>query len=190
MNLSVLPGLAIAGYVGLQAHAALRSARVTERAPLVSAGQLARRAFTTVADVPLAEAVRRAGEIGATSMIVTTSDGRPQSLVSGVRLDGVPRERRPWIPVSDVAQPITTGMVLDARLSGQAVLDALRRHPAGEYLVVDPVGHLLGVLATIDVAAVLDPSIATAVVTTNPVAPYRPPEDGVTGGYAPRRDFR
>ena len=112
--------------------------------------------------MPLAEAMRRAGEMGATSMIVTTSDGRPQSLVSGAQLDGIPRDRRPWIPVSDVARPITTGMVLDARLSGQAVLDALHRYPAGEYLVVEPAGQLLGVLAAIDVAAVLDPKILTA----------------------------
>lgn len=162
VSLSVLPGLGIAAYIGLQAHSSLRAARVTDRAPLVSAGQLARRAFTTAADVPLAEAMRRAGQIGATSMIVTTSDGRPQALVSGSQLDGIPRERRPWIPVSDVALPITTGMVLDARLTGHAVLDALRRHPAGEYLVVEPAGQLLGVLAAIDVAAVLDPSIVTA----------------------------
>jgi Zn-dependent protease len=156
----LLPGLVVSAYIGAAAHTAMKSAKVTDRTPLISAGQLARRALTAFADLPLAEALRRASSIGATSVIVTTSDGSPQSLLCGAQVDAIPIDRRPWVPVSSVSRPITDGMVLDARLSGQAVLDALRRHPAGEYLVVEPAGQLLGVLTAIDVAAVLDPSSA------------------------------
>jgi hypothetical protein len=89
--------------------------------------------------------------------VITSSDGRPEGLVSGAAVDAVPPERRPWVPVSSVARPLAPGLVLDARLDGQAVLAALRSTPAGEYLVVDPGGAVLGVLATVDVVAAVDP---------------------------------
>jgi len=147
----------VAVYVALNAQAALRRAAVSERAPGLSAGRLARRALTAPADLPLGEAMRRAGLLGATAVVVTAGDGSPQSLVSGAKVDSTPVERRPWVSVSSVASPITEGLVLDARLVGQGVLDALRTHPASEYLVVDPVGAVLGVLAAVDVVAAVDP---------------------------------
>lgn len=149
--------LFVAAYLGLNAQAALRRAQLSEWAPTLSAGRLARRALTATADLPLAEALRRAELIGATSVVVTTGDGSPQSLVSGAKVDATPAERRPWVTVSSVARPITEGLVLDARLTGQSVLDALRSSPASEYLVVEPAGRILGVLATVDVVATVDP---------------------------------
>jgi hypothetical protein len=41
-------------------------------------------------------------------------------------------------------------MVLPADLSGMALLDAIRRAPATEYLLVEPSGQVFGVLATSD----------------------------------------
>lgn len=158
---SAVLALLVGAYLGTSAAAALRRARLSERAPGLSAGRLARRATTATADLPLAEALRRAGLVGATSVVVTTRDGTPAAIVSGAQVDATPAERRPWVSVSSVARPITEGLVLDARLSGQSVLDALRTHPASEYLVVAPapdrLSHLVGVLATVDVVAAVDP---------------------------------
>jgi len=149
--------LFLAAYLGTNAAAALRRAGLADRAPGLSAGRLARRALTATGDLPLAEALRRAGAAGASAVVITSSDGRPEGLVSGAAVDAVPPERRPWVPVSSVARPLAPGLVLDARLDGQAVLAALRSTPAGEYLVVDPGGAVLGVLATVDVVAAVDP---------------------------------
>jgi hypothetical protein len=41
-------------------------------------------------------------------------------------------------------------MVLSADLQGMALLDALRRVPATEYLLVEPSGEVVGVLAARD----------------------------------------
>jgi len=111
-------------------------------------------------------ALRRAGTVGATALVVTSSDGRARSLVSGARVDATPADRRPWVSVGELANPITEGLVLDARLVGQAVLDALREHPASEYLVVEPAGAVLGVLATVDVVASIDPRQAARAART------------------------
>lgn len=156
----------VAAYVAVNAQAALRSAGVAERTPGLSAGRLARRALTAPSDLPLGEALRRAGTVGATALVVTSSDGRARSLVSGARVDATPADRRPWVSVGELANPITEGLVLDARLVGQAVLDALREHPASEYLVVEPAGAVLGVLATVDVVASIDPRQAARAART------------------------
>ena len=45
---------------------------------------------------------------------------------------------------------IDPGLVLPADLSGMALLDAVRRSPATEYLLVEPSGQVFGVLAASD----------------------------------------
>jgi CBS domain-containing protein len=67
----------------------------------------------------------------------------------------VPEARRPWTPVADVARPVEPGLTLTDTLTGEQLLDALRQLPASEYLVVGRDGGLVGVLAAVDVARVL-----------------------------------
>ena len=59
------------------------------------------------------------------------------------------------MPVGSVARSLGDGMVLDASLTGEPLLEALRRTPASEY-VVDDAGSFR-VLAAADVAAALAP---------------------------------
>jgi hypothetical protein len=77
--------------------------------------------------------------------------------MNGRAVDATPVQRRPWVPLASVTRPLARGLVLEAGLSGESVLDALRATPASEYLVVDPAGSVVGVLSTVDVAALLDP---------------------------------
>jgi Zn-dependent protease len=153
-------GVAVAAWIFMGARATVRGADVSARTPALSAGRLARRALLAAADLPLAEALRRARAVGATAVVVTERDGRPSGLMNGRAVDAMPESRRPWVPLSTVARPLTAGLVLDARLRGESVLDALRATPATEYLVVEPGGKVVGVLATIDVMATLDPRLA------------------------------
>ncbi|UMG92501.1 hypothetical protein [Nocardioides sp. TF02-7] len=62
-----------------------------------------------------------------------------------------PLERRPWLPVSAVARTLEPGLRLPASIDGGSLLDAIRRTPANEYLLVEDDGRLYGVLATADV---------------------------------------
>jgi CBS domain-containing protein len=141
---------------------AVQGSRVTERAEEVEVARLARPALGVYADVPLAEAIRRAKQAGAKALVVVDRDGTPSALASDQAIEAIPEQRRPWVPVSSVSRPIVEGLILDGRLAGQAVLAALRAQPAGEYLVVGPEDDLLGVLVTTDLAAVLDPRLAKA----------------------------
>jgi hypothetical protein len=62
-----------------------------------------------------------------------------------------PPQRRPWIEAGTLARTLEPNLVLSADLSGLALLDAIRKAPATEYLLVEPSGQVYGVLATRDV---------------------------------------
>src|SRR5262249_58219424 len=61
-----------------------------------------------------------------------------------------PPQRRPWIDAGSMARTIEPSLILPADLSGMALLEAMRRAPASEYLLVEPSGQVYGVLAAKD----------------------------------------
>lgn len=155
--------LLVAGFIGVQAQGALRAAVMARRLPYVVAGRLARAAYLAPADLPLAEALRRAATAGCAA-VVLAGDGAPAAVLSEELLAQVPEQRRPWVSLSTVVRRLRPGDVLDARLSGQPLLDALHRVPAPEYVVMDG-GRLVGVLRAADVLTVLRAARPGPVVT-------------------------
>jgi Zn-dependent protease len=152
----VLFTLAVGVFLWLGASQAIRAGETARRIPLVEARALARPALAVPADVPLAEAGRRAVEAGVRDVVVTDSAGTPVAVVSTPAAAAVPVERRPWVPVSSVARSLEPGMIVPAHLRGEPLLRALRAHPASEYVVEDG-DRVVGVLVATDVAAMLDP---------------------------------
>ncbi|MHB8339573.1 MAG: site-2 protease family protein [Mycobacteriales bacterium] len=146
--------LSVAALVGVNAQQVLRRSGVNRRLSSVAAGQVAARAFTAAPDLPLAEALRRAEADGARAVLLGEW-GNPTAVLVDALVARVPLTRRPWVPASSVARPLLPGMVLDSRLSGTALLEALRRTPATEYLVVDGPA-VVGVLRVSDLAALLE----------------------------------
>ena len=61
-----------------------------------------------------------------------------------------PAQRRPWIEAGSLARTLEPGMVLSADLSGMDLIDAVRKVPASEYLLIEPSGQVYGVLAATD----------------------------------------
>ena len=147
----------IAAFVYAGATATLQRARLVERLPQVSIAALARPALAVPADLPLAEAVRRAQAADVRAVVVMDSTGEPEAVVSEAAVLATPEERRPWVTVSTVSRHLAAGLVLDAALAGEALLDAMRRVPASEYVVHDRVTGAVRVLATEDVVAVVSP---------------------------------
>ncbi len=143
----------LASFIWAGASQSLAVARLQRRLPELTLARLARRALSVPADLPLAEALRRAQGAGARGLVVVDGNGRPDAVVSEAAVIAVPEGRRPWVEVGTLARRLDPDLVLSAELSGSAVLDALRRAPASEYLVVDRSGALYGVLASADVAA-------------------------------------
>nr|WP_246284005.1 M50 family metallopeptidase [Nocardioides perillae] len=133
------------------AGAAMASARVRSRLPALVARELARRTVSVPADLPLAEAVRRAQEQRAGSIVTLDPDGRPVGLVNEAAVLATPEERRPWLPVSAVARTLDDDLRLPVGLAGEQLVLALGRRPAPEYLLVHDDGSLYGVLTTADV---------------------------------------
>ncbi|WP_063774256.1 site-2 protease family protein [Streptacidiphilus rugosus] len=144
-------GAVLAAIIWNGAGSSLRTARLRERLPELSATALTRPAVSVTADTPLAEALRRLEVAEALGIIVTDSAGTPIALVRERAVRAIPEHRRPWMQVSEVSVPLVPGSYVDSSLAGEDLLDTLRAAPAAEYLVRDAEGNPLGVLAAVDV---------------------------------------
>ncbi len=140
----------IAAFMWGGAGQALRATRVRERLPGLQARLLARRAIPIPANLPLAEAIRRADAAQARALVVVDHEDKPIAIVNENAVTATPPQRRPWIDAGSLARSIDPGLVLSADLSGMALIEAVRRTPASEYLLVEPSGQVFGVLAAAD----------------------------------------
>ena len=114
-------------------------------------GELARKAVSVAADTPLAEAIRRAEENQARAVVIVDHEDKPIAILNETAVMATPEQRRPWLEAGALARTLEPSLVLPADLSGMALLDAIRRAPATEYLLVEPSGQVYGVLAARDV---------------------------------------
>jgi Zn-dependent protease/CBS domain-containing protein len=141
----------IAAFMWAGAGQAIKATRFRERLPALQARRLARRAVSVAANTPLAEAIRRADESQARAVVVVDHDDKPIAILNETAVMATPPQRRPWIEAGSLARTLEPSLVLPADLSGMALLDAIRRAPATEYLLVEPSGQVYGVLAARDV---------------------------------------
>ena len=146
----------VAVFLWTGASQALSAAKVSARFSEVTARHLARRTLGVPHDLPLAEAVRRAQAQEAGGIVTLTTNGDPAGIVDDQALQAVPAERRPWVPVSSVARTLEAGLVLPVDITGEELLDAIRRTPANTYVLQTPDGEVFGVLVTADVARAIN----------------------------------
>ncbi|XCM84193.1 site-2 protease family protein [Kitasatospora sp. HUAS MG31] len=132
------------------ATGSVRNARLREALPAMKARELARRTVDVTADTPLGEALRRAREAQAGAIVVVDGRGEPTALVKESAVSAIPEHRRPWVAVGALARDLEAGLRIPVDLDGEALLAALRRTPATEYLLVRADGTAYGVLATAD----------------------------------------
>ena len=146
----VLAGV-IALFLWSGATQAMASARIRRKLPALVARDIARRTITVPDDLPLAEAVRRAREAEAGSIVTVTSSGHPVGLVNEAAVLATPDDRRPWVAVSTVSRTLDHGLSLPVTISGEDLILAISRTPAAEYLLLEEDGAIYGVLVTTDV---------------------------------------
>jgi Zn-dependent protease len=147
---STLWVVVIAAFMWIGAGQSIRATRFRERLPELQARRLARRAISVPATMPLAEAVRRADESHARAVVVVDHDDKPIAILNEAAVMATPPERRPWVDAGAMSRTIEPNMVLPADLSGMALLEAIKRAPTSEYLLVEPSGQVYGVLAARD----------------------------------------
>src|SRR5580704_8324581 len=150
-RVSVLYLAVIAAFMWIGAGQAIKATRFRERLPALQARRLARKAVSVAANTPLAEAIRRADENQARAVVVVDHEDKPIAILNETAVMATPPQRRPWIEAGSLARTLEPSLVLPADLSGMALLDAIRRAPATEYLLVEPSGQVYGVLADRDV---------------------------------------
>jgi Zn-dependent protease len=140
----------IAAFMWLGAGQAIRVTKIRDKLPTLQARLLARRAIPIQANVPLAEAIRRADAAQARALVVVDHEDKPIAIVNESAVMATPPQRRPWIEAGSLARSLDENLVLPADLSGMALLEAVRKAPASEYLLVEPTGKVFGVLAARD----------------------------------------
>jgi Zn-dependent protease/CBS domain-containing protein len=146
-----LMAVVLASFMWTGATASMVNARIRRRLPALKARPLARRVIAVPDNLPVAEAVRRAQDVGAGAIVVHQGDERLSGIVSEAALVATPGDRRAWIPVSSVARTLEDGLVLRADISGEDLLRAMSGTPAEEYVLVEEDGSIFGVLSTADV---------------------------------------
>jgi Zn-dependent protease len=154
-DVSTIYLLMVAFFIWVNASLSIAQARVGTAIPRLEMSQLVRPALTVEAQLPLAEAVRRARAMGARALVVVDGRDRWSGIVSEAAVQATPAERQPWMSVSDLARPVEAGLVLSTALSGEDLMTAVQQTPATEYLVAGADGTLQGVLARTDLIAVL-----------------------------------
>jgi CBS domain-containing protein len=141
----------LAAFMWTGATQAIKATKFRERLPALQARKLARKAVSVAADTPVAEAIRRADESHAMAVVVVDHEDKPIAILNETAVMATPQQRRPWIDAGSLARTLEPSLVLPADLSGMALLEAIRRAPATEYLLVEPSGQVYGVLAARDV---------------------------------------
>jgi Zn-dependent protease/CBS domain-containing protein len=140
----------IAAFMWIGAGQSIRATKFRERLPELQARRLARKAISVTAGTPLAEAIRRADESHSRAVVVVDHDNKPIAILNEAAVMATPPQRRPWIDSGSMARTIEPSLVLPADISGMALLEAMKRAPASEYLLVEPSGQVYGVLAARD----------------------------------------
>ncbi|MGH3247074.1 MAG: site-2 protease family protein [Trebonia sp.] len=148
--LSTVWVVVIAAFMWTGATQSIKATRFRERLPALQARRLARRAISVPASTPLAESIRQADEAGARAIVVVDHEGKPIAIVNEAADTATPPQRRPWVDTGSMARSIDPNLILNADLQGMALLDAIRRAPASEYLLADSTGEVVGVLAARD----------------------------------------
>ncbi len=148
-------GAVLAFYLWTAAGQSLKHAQVLAKVPALDLETLLRPGLLVPPDLSIDAALRRLWQGRARGLVIVDAYDRPAAIVDEARVNGITAERRPWVPLRDVARPLEDGLILPRGLSGQALLDAVQKTPASEYLVVDPDGAPAGILATADLAAAL-----------------------------------
>jgi Zn-dependent protease/CBS domain-containing protein len=157
---SALWALLIAAMLWVSSTQVLRQQALRDRLPSISARALSRSSISVLADLPLAEAVRRAQEAHAQGIVIVDGEGRPTGVVREAAVIAMPAPRRPWVSTGSVARHVSTGELINSSWSGEELLARLQLAAASEYVVVDPAGGVYGVLAAADVARALSGSQA------------------------------
>lgn len=159
-ELPALWAMLIAAMLWVSSTQVLRQQALRDRLPGISARALSRSSISVLADVPLAEAVRRAQEAHAQGIVIVDGDGRPTGVVREAAVTATPAPRRPWVTTGSVARHVSTAELINASWSGEELLARLQLAAASEYVVIDPAGAIYGVLAAADVARALSGSPA------------------------------
>jgi Zn-dependent protease/CBS domain-containing protein len=147
--------LILAFFIWTNASMAIAQTKVSTVVPRLDVRALTRRALPVAADLPVAEAVRRARDADARGLVVVDAYGKPSGLVSEAAVTAMPVARQPWVSVSDRARPVEDGLVLRTDMTGERLLQAIQTTPASEYLVLDGAGVVAGVLTRTDLVAAL-----------------------------------
>lgn len=160
---SVVWGVLIGGFLWSGASASLRGAQHGRAAEALSIDAVGTRAVAVSHTQSVAEAGAAAAAAGAAEVVLLSPDGRPAAYVDRASAAAVPPAQQPTTPVTSVSVALPVGAVVDASLSGRALLEALAGAMQLSPVVVGLVdGRVVALVRMPDVVRALDPRAARA----------------------------
>jgi len=152
----VLWAALIGAFLWTGASGAVRGGRTQKAVDQVSFATVGRRAATVGHADSVAHAWAVAAAAGADEVVVLAPDGRPAAYVDRAAAASVPAEQAGTTPVTAVAVPLPVGAVVDASLTGSALVAAV-----GQATRIAPVvaatldGRVVGLIRATDVIAAI-----------------------------------
>lgn len=144
----------IGAFLWSGAGAALRRATTARRVDGLSVAALGVPAVALSAQATLAEADAARSVSRADAVVLLAPDGRPAAYVDGAAANAVPAPERVRVPLSSVAVALPAGAVVDARLQGHDLLQAVSAVSRFSPTMVATVdGRVVALLRAADVAA-------------------------------------
>ena len=144
--------LAIAWMLWHGAGQAIDAAHWYRQAERAETARLMLPAVAVPSTATVATALLSAAAAHARAVVVLDVYGRPAAVVDERAAAGVPSARADQVAAAAVAEALPEGAVLEAGLSGDALIRRLQARPAARYAVLDPGETVIGVLDWDDVA--------------------------------------
>jgi Zn-dependent protease len=137
---------------------AIRGAQVRRRLGATTVASLMAPAISVPHEASVLEAVHARDTSGVREVVLVAADGRPTGVLDGPSADAVPDDRRAVVPAASAARALPEGAVVDVRLSGSELIEALANLSGQEWVALDPWGRVVGVLRSAVVVAAVMPS--------------------------------
>jgi hypothetical protein len=138
------------------ASSAVKAGRQTRAVDALSVSVVGRPAVGVAFDVSVLDAGLAAQRAGVQDVVVLAPDGRPAAYVDPSAATAVPPDQVAVTGVQAVAVPLPYGAVVDASLTGAALLRAVSQAAGGSPVVVaTDAGRVVALLHTADLLAAL-----------------------------------
>jgi len=145
----------LAGFLWMGASASIKGASVRMRLPAITAGGLAEPAISASVECSVAQLWTLRGNHPTAHIVLCTAEGRPVAVVDEYALANVPPNMATHTLAPAVARMLSSGAYVPESASGAELVEYLSQLHDTLYPVINPQGHVTGLLSQARVVSAL-----------------------------------